>query len=58
MAEVGKFFRTGKPPITPEQTIEIMAFMEAAEESKKQDGKPVTIQSVMEKARVKAGAPK
>ena len=54
MAEVGKFFRTGKPPVTPEQTIEIIAFMEAAEVSKNEGGKRVTIQSVMEKARASA----
>jgi predicted dehydrogenase len=54
LAEVGKFFRTGKAPVTPLQTLEILAFMEAAEESKRQGGKAVTLESVMEKA--KAGA--
>ena len=58
LVEVGKFFKTGKPPITPEQTIEILAFMEAADESKKDGGKPVTIQSVMEKARAQVSASK
>lgn len=54
VVEIAKFFRTGNPPIAPEQTIEIIAFMEAAEESKRQKGKPVTIESVMEKARAQA----
>jgi hypothetical protein len=53
MAEVGKFFRTGKPPIAPEQTLEILAFMEAADESKRQGGKAVTIESVIETAKAR-----
>jgi predicted dehydrogenase len=48
LVEITKFFKTGKPPVTPEQTLEILAFMEAADESKAQDGKSVTIESVME----------
>jgi Oxidoreductase family, NAD-binding Rossmann fold len=51
VVEICKFFRTGKPPVSAEETIEIMAFMEAADESKRQGGKPVTIASVMEKAK-------
>ena len=35
-------------------TLEILAFMEAADESKRQDGKPVTLASVMEKAKAEA----
>ena len=45
-----KFFKTGKPPVSEADTLEIFAFMEAADESKRQDGKPVTLESVMEKA--------
>ncbi len=48
--EIVKFFKTGKPPVTPEETLEIYAFMEAADESKRQGGKPVTLESVMTKA--------
>ena len=33
-----KFFRTGKPPVSAEETIEIFAFMEAADESKRKGG--------------------
>ena len=38
-----KFFQTGVAPVPPEETIEIMAFMEAADASKKQGGAPVKI---------------
>jgi hypothetical protein len=51
VVEICKFFRTGKPPVSAEETIEIFAFMEAADESKRQGGKPVTIDSVMAKAK-------
>ncbi len=50
VVEVCKFFKTGKVPVAAEETIELFAFMEAADESKRQGGKPVTIESVMAKA--------
>ena len=50
VVEIVKFFKTGKPPVSADETIEIFAFMEAADESKRQGGKPVTIESVMSKA--------
>jgi len=50
VAEIVKFFKTGNPPVSADETIEIFAFMEAADESKRQGGKPVTIASVLEKA--------
>ena len=37
-----------------EETLEIYAFMEAADESKRQGGKPVTLESVLAKARTEA----
>ena len=43
VVEIVKFFKTGKPPVTAEETIEIFAFMEAADESKRQGGQPVSI---------------
>ena len=52
--QIAKFFRTRKPPVAAEETVELMAFMEAADESKRQGGKPVAIESVMEKARQEA----
>ena len=54
--EIAKFFKTGKPPVAHEETLEIYAFMEAADESKRQGGKPVTIESVMKKAKTQAPA--
>jgi predicted dehydrogenase len=54
IVEVAKFFKTGVAPVAPEQTLEILAFMDAADESKKQGGAVVTIQSVMDKARAKS----
>lgn len=44
------FFRTGVAPVTPEETLEIYAFMEAADESKRRGGAEVTLREVMEKA--------
>jgi predicted dehydrogenase len=52
--QVARFFKTGKAPVAAEETIELMAFMEAADESKRQGGKPVKIAEVMEKARAAA----
>jgi hypothetical protein len=37
--------------VPAEETIEIFAFMTAADESKKQGGCPVTLASVLEKAK-------
>ncbi|RYY20153.1 MAG: Gfo/Idh/MocA family oxidoreductase [Chitinophagaceae bacterium] len=47
------FFNTGVVPVTPEETLEVLAFMEAADESKRRQGAMVGISSVMEKARKK-----
>ena len=43
VAAIIKFFQTGVAPVQPEETIQIFAFMEAADESKKQGGAPVKI---------------
>lgn len=51
VVEIVKFFKTGETPVSPEETLEIFAFMEAADESKRQDGRPVTTESVVAKAR-------
>lgn len=50
MVEIIKFFKTGIAPVSPEETIEIFAFMEAADESKRRGGKAVRLDEVMEKA--------
>jgi hypothetical protein len=49
--EIVKFAKSGKAPVSAEDTLEIFAFMEAADESKRQGGVPVTTASVMAKAR-------
>ncbi|MGA7236017.1 MAG: Gfo/Idh/MocA family oxidoreductase [Bryobacteraceae bacterium] len=41
--EIVKFFQTGKPPVSNEETLEIFAFMDAAQRSKEQGGKPVAL---------------
>jgi predicted dehydrogenase len=47
--EIVKFFQTGITPVSPAETVEIFAFMEAADESKRQGGAPVSIKDVMQK---------
>ena len=54
LVEVVRFFRTGEPPVSAEETLEIYAFMEAADESKRRGGVPVSIESVLAKAREEA----
>jgi hypothetical protein len=49
VGEIVKFFQTGKAPVSLEETVEIFAFMEAADESKRRGGQPVTIQEVLKK---------
>ena len=41
--QIAKFFQTGKPPVAPEETLEIFAFLDAAQKSKEQGGKPVAL---------------
>ncbi len=49
--EIARYFRTGEVPVSPAETLEIYAFMEAADESKRQNGAEVSLSFVMEKAR-------
>ena len=56
--EIIKMFRTGAVPVSPEETLELYAFMEAADESKRRDGAEVTLQEVIDKARAQAAATK
>ncbi len=43
LVEILKFFRTGVAPVSNEDSLEILAFMEAANESHRQGGKPVKL---------------
>lgn len=54
--QIGKFFRTHQPPVDSATTIEIFAFMEAADESKRQGGKPVDLATVLAKGKSDAAA--
>ena len=49
--EICRFLKTGKPPVTEEETLEIYTFMEAADESKRQGGATVILADVLEQAR-------
>lgn len=51
LLEVLEFFRTGKSPVSLDETLEIYAFMEAADESRRRNGDPVKIEEVLSKAR-------
>ncbi len=50
--EIISFFKTKKPPIDPRDTIEMFAFMEAADESKRQGGAPISIAGTIAKAKM------
>jgi predicted dehydrogenase len=51
LVQIIDFFRTGKVPVSPEETLEIYAFMEAADESKRNNGAPVSLEAIIKKAR-------
>jgi hypothetical protein len=51
---IALFFATGRPPVLQDETIEIYAFMSAADRSKAQGGKPVLIADVLAEARAEA----
>jgi predicted dehydrogenase len=42
--EVAKFFQTGKPPVDPAESIEVMEFIDAAQLSHERGGKEVLLQ--------------
>ena len=51
LKQIVQFFKTGKPPVPADETIEIFAFMSAADESKAAGGKAISIPDLIEKAR-------
>ena len=53
IVEIVKFFKTGKAPVTAEETIEIYAFMSAADESEAQGGAVISIAETIKKAQSK-----
>ncbi len=52
VVEIAKFFRTGVKPIPDRESIEIYAFMEAADESKRRGGASVALREVIDAARI------
>ena len=54
LIKILEFFRTGIEPVRREETLEIFAFMQAAEISKEKGGVPVEIEKVMADATRKA----
>jgi hypothetical protein len=54
VAAMCEFFKTEKPPVPREETIEIYAFMEAADASKKAGGKPVMVADIIDQAKQKS----
>lgn len=45
-----KFLQTGVAPVPEAETIELIAFMEASDESKKRGGEPVSIREILTRA--------
>ena len=50
LKEVVKYFNTGIPPVTAEETLEIFTFMEAADESKRRGGARVSMEETAQRA--------
>jgi predicted dehydrogenase len=48
---IARFFATGRPPVAEAETIEIYAFMSAADRSKARGGRPVLVADVLAEAR-------
>jgi predicted dehydrogenase len=54
LVKVAEFFRTRILPVAPRETLEIYAFMEAADESKRRGGLAVSVEEVLKKAGFKS----
>ena len=51
-----QMFRTGVPPVSADETLELYTFMEAADESKRRNGAEVTLKEVLDKAKAEVAA--
>jgi hypothetical protein len=51
LVSVVQMFRTGQAQVSPEETLELYTFMEAADESKRRGGAEVKLADVLAKAR-------
>jgi predicted dehydrogenase len=47
VVEIVRFFRNGEVPVSPEESLEIYAFMSAAEESLKNNGREVSLKTLL-----------
>jgi predicted dehydrogenase len=50
LVEIMKFFQTGVPPVSAAETVEVFAFMDAADESKRRGGVPVSVPELIRAA--------
>jgi predicted dehydrogenase len=50
--EICEFFVSRKAPVSPAETIEMFAFMKAADESLRQEGRPVLIKDIIARAKL------
>ena len=51
LQQIIKFFETGESPVDPKDTLEIYAFMEAADESKRKGGISVNIENILQRVK-------
>ena len=51
LKEIVAFFSSGIPPVKEEETIEVFAFMDAADESKRNGGASIELETVLRRAR-------
>jgi hypothetical protein len=56
LLEIVKYFESGIAPVQAEETLEILAFMEAADESKRLNGAAVDMAVIWDRAKAKADA--
>jgi len=54
LLEIVKFFQTGIVPVQAEETLEILAFMEAADQSKRQNGSTIDLNEIWYRAKNQA----
>ena len=54
VVQIAEFFKTGKPPVSPEEVLEVYAFLAAADVSKAKGGCPVSIDDLLNEALVEA----
>jgi predicted dehydrogenase len=52
LIQIINFFKTGIVPVSAAETLEICAFMEAADESKKRGGAPISMDSIFKRASI------